>query len=180
MWKTEKLELGKKYELDEPNHDFWVKVIPLMWMPGETSQGIMQHLQEEEKAVAAVKDDDAAGMAIRLAGMYDILPHMVASWNAMDEDGGLIPIPRVLLESGAITRIKNLPMQLLTEIVNTSISFGQEDEPVVELRADGTPIEDPDAGDNAAKAIPFVNASVSEQPSFLEADLTAQSSNNGD
>ena len=167
MWKSVTINLGQEEQLDPPNENFTVKVIPLMWLPGKVSTDIMTRLQAEEKRAEELEKEgkDAEVATMRLDGVYETLPAIVGAWNLKDPATGAdIPIPAELVKNGRVDQIRSLPMQILTRIVNTSLEYGMDTtEPqAVTGGASTLTVVDPDEGDAAAKAIPFENASVSD------------------
>lgn len=168
MWKSVRLELGKDEELDAPNDNLFIAVIPLMWLPGKTSTEIMTRLQADEEAVTKLEAEgrNTEVMDVRLEGMYAVLPHLIGAWNLKDPNTLMdIPIPSKLFAAGQIDVIRGLPMQLLTKAVNTSIEYGTKPEdlaaPVAVRDSMSVVNQDPDEGDSAAQAIPFASVTAS-------------------
>lgn len=166
MWKTITLELGKELELDSPNEGATVKVVPMAWLPGKTNQEIMRRSQDDEIKIASIPDTDtAATINIRMETLYATMPHFVVDWTLKDPDSGQpILSPRAMLAAGDVSMLAELPAQMLSYIFNKAMEYGMEQEDLARLEP-GQP--DPDAGNEAAQAIPFENANVSEQPSLM-------------
>ena len=173
-WKSLTIELGEKYKLDAPNDKLWIKATPMMWLSGNESTSIMARLSEDEGKVAKLESQESEeAVKIRLDGLYAIFPKMVTSWNLKDPESEQEVPPPAKLED--VSYIRSLPVQIIQEVCDQCINFGQEREPVV----GEVPLADPDEGDNAAKAIPFENERSFETQSSPAPDLTALSTNSG-
>lgn len=166
MWKTVEYKVGEVHGLDAPNEHAIIRFVPLMWLPGATSKEVIARMQDDETATGALADsnDAAKALDVRMEGIYAILPQLVASWTLKDpETGQAMDSPKVLMQNGDISGMRRIPTQILLDVVNKAMEYGQEDEPIV---AEGP---DPDEGNESAKSIPFENAIVSEPLSFREA-----------
>jgi hypothetical protein len=172
-WKTISIEIGRKYDLDEPNQDLWIKAIPMMWLPGSQSTDIISRINADEAKVREIGEDGEEAIKIRMAGLYDIFPALVASWNLKNDDQDM-PIPSKLED---MSFVRSLPVQIIQEVCDACINYGVETEPdnAVALVA----ANDPDAGDAAAQAIPLAKDGESEPLSLVAAGQAEPSSSNG-
>lgn len=175
-WKTVKMDLGAKYELEAPNEGLEVWVTPMLWTPGSTSSRIMARLAaDEEKIKAMGEGHDAEVVAIRSEGLFDIFPNFVDRWNLKDPTSGEpVARPRDLEDP---TYVRSIPFQIVQDICDMAISYGQpDDEPIV---AEAPEFTDPDGTDAVAAAIPLRNDSPLGVHTLTDPLATAPSSNSG-
>ncbi len=166
-WKTITVELGKNAQLDPPNDNATVKVIPLAWLPSKTNSEVMSSMQENDKraeqaANAARERGENPDMAMvdsQMESIKALMPVFVVSWTLKDpETEEPFPTPRQLAESGNLSKLMELPVGLLSAIVDEAMSYDMPDikEPI--------PADDPDAKDAVARTIPFEKGQQSVIP----------------
>jgi len=108
-WKTVTLEVGKDLQLDPPNEEAVIRIVPAAFMPQEHMKAVM----EAVKALNDAKPDDNDPLAsfVVFEHLRPVMHIMVASWSLLDPSS---EERRPLL----MDQFKMLPLEFLMRIVN--------------------------------------------------------------
>jgi len=168
MWKVVTIELGKETQLDPPNEHAVMRIVPMSWLPGKTNAEIMAFMQASEQkaneAAAAAKakgeSPELAMMNVHMENLKTIIPMFVIDWTLIDPGTGQpFPGPREMQKAGDLSPLEDLPVQLLSKIVDLAMAYDMPDDLAP------PPADDPDKGNEAAQVIPFETVKPFEEQS---------------
>lgn len=154
MYKTVRLDLKAKFDLDDP---YWVEMIPVAWLPKRISSQIAQYWNESitperQEEMKKLQEDPSNPEAI--SSMFEsadsdfrlfcrVLSHTVVDWNLIDYDGNKIDTPKQLIKSsgeeGMFERMEEIPLQILSYVFEAANSEDFKDIPLVSKRPQEPP-----------------------------------------
>jgi len=136
MWKTVVFNVGRDLQLDPPNSEATVRIVPLEWLPNRVQVELLAQISEADAAAraAAEREAYAESAAINLKMMSRVLPQLIKSWTLVDPDTGQ-PLP---VDGDSLG---SLPTSILTAIFSKAIGADeQRDESGIPL-VNATPSE---------------------------------------
>lgn len=105
MYKTKMLDMSKDLDLDDP--DYFVKIIPIAYLPNRV------HLEITERYSGENLDPEKLVVANEILTMYDLMREAVVDWNLTDSNGDILPIPRTLSVEENRISCGNLPLAII-------------------------------------------------------------------
>lgn len=145
MYKTIKLDLQAKFELNDP---YWAEVVPTAWL-SKTNNQVLANLYNNSRIAKMtaderklLEDEDPEAMSRAISGLdqdFEFIAKalcvIVIDWNLMDEDDRKVDIPKKLDADGRLVEVlANIPSAILTYIFEAASSDDYAAIPLVKSR----------------------------------------------